>query len=92
MHGSVTAHLVVQHNQVAVLEVEAVQLVARGFAVEHIFVDDKGGAFGVVGDALADLAGRGGQYVRVFTQDVRITHRMGPNLPKRSKSSSGVTV
>lgn len=38
------------------MEVEAVQLVASLLGVHDIFEDDEGGAFGVVGDALADLA------------------------------------
>jgi hypothetical protein len=49
---------VVENDEVAVLEVEAVQLVAGAFRVHDIFVDDEGGAFGVACDALADLTGR----------------------------------
>ena len=48
--------LVVEDDEVAALEVEAVQAVAGLFGVGHVFVDDEAGAFGVVGDALADLA------------------------------------
>ena len=47
----------VEHYEVAALEVEAVEFVAGAFGVHDIFVDDEGGAFGVAGDALADLAG-----------------------------------
>ena len=47
----------VQHHEVPVLEVEAVQLVACGFGVHDIFVDHERCALGVVGDALTDLAG-----------------------------------
>ena len=46
----------VEYDEIAVLEVEAVQLVAGGFGVHDIFVDDEGGAFGVACYALADLA------------------------------------
>ena len=46
----------VQHDEIAILEVEAVQLVAGALGVHDIFVDDEGGAFGVCRDALADLA------------------------------------
>lgn len=48
----------VKHDEIAVLEVEAVQLVAGALGVEYIFIDNVGGAFGVGGDALADLAYR----------------------------------
>ena len=48
----------VEDDEVAVLEVEAVQLVAGALRVHDIFVDDEGGALGVACDALADLAGR----------------------------------
>ena len=51
-------NLVVEDDEVAVLEVEAVQLVACGFGVHDIFVDDKGRALGVARDALADLSVR----------------------------------
>jgi hypothetical protein len=44
-------------DEVTALEVEAVELVAGLLGVHDIFVDDKGGALGVVGDALSDLAG-----------------------------------
>lgn len=45
----------VENDKVAILEVEAIQLVARGFGVHDIFVDDEGGALCVVRNALADL-------------------------------------
>lgn len=47
----------VKHDEIAVLEVEAVQLVAGALGVEYIFIDNVGGAFGIGGDALADSAG-----------------------------------
>lgn len=47
----------VQHDQVARLEVEAVQAVASALGVVHVFIDDVGGALGVGCDALADLPG-----------------------------------
>lgn len=43
-------------NQVAVLEVEAVQLVAGLLCVHDILVNDKGCPLGSGGDALADLS------------------------------------
>jgi hypothetical protein len=43
-------------DEVSVLEVEAVQLVASRLCVHYIFIDDEGCALGVVGDSLADLA------------------------------------
>ena len=48
--------LVVQHDQVAVHEVVAVQLVARLFGVGDVLVDDERGALGRGGGAGADLA------------------------------------
>ena len=49
--------LMVEDYEVAVLEVEAVQLIAGALCVHDIFEDDEGGAFGVVGYPLANLAG-----------------------------------
>lgn len=43
-------------NEISVLEVEAVQLIAGRLCIHHVFIDDEGCAFGVVGDALANLA------------------------------------
>jgi hypothetical protein len=43
-------------NKIAVLEVEAIESVAGLLCIHHILVDNKCGALGVVGDALADLA------------------------------------
>jgi hypothetical protein len=48
---------VVEDDEVARLEVEAVQAVAGAFGVVDVFIDDVGGAFGVGCDALADLPG-----------------------------------
>lgn len=48
--------LVIEDDQVAILEVEAVQFVTSAFRVHDIFVDDKGGAFRIGGNALANLA------------------------------------
>ena len=42
-------------DKVAILEVEAVELVTGLFGVHYVVVDDKGRALGVVGDALPDL-------------------------------------
>lgn len=46
----------VENNEVAGLEVETVQLVAGGFGVHDILVDDECSAFGVACDSLTDLA------------------------------------
>ena len=91
-------------NKISVLEVEAVELVAGLFRVHDVFVDYECSAFCVVGDALADLAGfivssvRSEKSVKLSFECNRsrflksATYRTGPNLPKRSKSSSGVTL
>jgi len=42
-------------DEVAVLKIEAVQLIAGLLGVHDIFEDDEGGTLGGVGDALADL-------------------------------------
>lgn len=42
-------------NEVAILEVETVQLIARRLCIHNIFVNHERGALGVVGDALANL-------------------------------------
>ena len=43
-------------DEVSVLKVEAVQLVAGRLRIHDILVDNEGGALCVVGNALADLA------------------------------------
>lgn len=43
-------------DEVAVLEVEAVELVAGRLCVHYVFIDNEGGSLCVVGNALADLA------------------------------------
>ena len=45
----------VENDEIAILEVEAIQLVAGGFGVHDILVDDEGGALCVVRNALANL-------------------------------------
>ena len=44
-------------NEVAILEVEAVELVAGSLCIHHVLINNEGCTFGVVGNALADLAG-----------------------------------
>lgn len=82
-------------DKVTTLEVEAVQLVAGLLRIHDVVIDNKGSSLGVGSDALADLAvldvsfdmgHRGGE------ASARATYRMGPYLPKSSKSSSGVTL
>lgn len=80
-------------NEITVLKVETVQFVTGLLRIHDIFVDDEGGALGVVGNALADLAADG--ISTAVADNIRTrawTYRIGPNFPKRSKSSSGVTV
>lgn len=48
--------LMIQHDQISILEVEAIQLIACLFRVHDILVHDEGGAFGAVGGSLTDLA------------------------------------
>jgi len=48
--------LMIQDDEVSVLEVEAIELVAGLFGVYNIFVDNECGTLCVVCDALADLA------------------------------------
>ena len=64
MLGFELVGLVVEYHEVAVLEVEAVQLIAGAFRVHDIFVDDEGGALGVACNALADLTGRFVSYTK----------------------------
>jgi hypothetical protein len=42
-------------NEVSILEVEAIQLVAGLLGIHYVLIDNKRSSFGVVGDALADL-------------------------------------
>jgi hypothetical protein len=43
-------------DEVSVLKVEAVELVASRLRIHYVFIDNECCALGVVGDALADLA------------------------------------
>lgn len=82
----------VHTNQVSTLEVEAVQLVAGLFRIHDILIDNESSAFGVGGNALTDLSA---ECVSQWPMDViasMTTYRIGPNLPKSSNRSSGVTV
>lgn len=44
-------------NEVAILEVKAVQLVARLLSIHHVLVDNESGALSVIRDSLTDLTG-----------------------------------
>jgi hypothetical protein len=46
----------VRTNEIPILEVEAVQLVASHLGIHYVFIDNECCAFRVVGDSLADLA------------------------------------
>lgn len=61
----------VEDDEVAGLEVEAVQAVARALGVINVLVDDVCGALGVGRDALADLPGRGVSGMLVALRRVR---------------------
>lgn len=83
--------LMVQHDQVSVLEVEAVQFIAGSLGIHDIFVDDESGALGVSSDALANLA-VDGMLARGLFASIRVTawfawrDRGGvPNRPKFAK-------
>ena len=43
-------------NEIPVLEVEAIELIARLLCIHYVFIDNEGRALGVVCDSLADLA------------------------------------
>lgn len=60
----------IENDEVAILEVEAVQFVAGTFCVHDIFVDDEGGALGVRGNALADLPVVGPESVGVLRDKI----------------------
>ena len=42
-------------NEIAVLEVESVQLIARLLRIHHVLIDNECCALGVVGNSLANL-------------------------------------
>lgn len=79
-------------DEIAALEVETVQFVTGLLCIHDIFKDDERRALGVVGNSLADLAGACSQYQSVLSYVGENAYRIGPNLPKRSNSSSGVTL
>ena len=82
----------VENDEVAVLEIEAVEFVAGLFGVYNILVDDECGALCVVGDALTDLTDSSLAQGRAESSKRSNAHRTGPNLPKSSKRSSGLTL
>lgn len=78
--------LVVQHDEVAVVEIVAVQLVEGVFGLEHVFVDHKGCAACVGRYPAADLSrgvldGLGGEASEG-------QYLISPNLPNSSKKAS----
>ncbi len=44
-------------DEVAILEVKAVQLVTRLLSIHHVLIDNESGALSVIRDSLADLTG-----------------------------------
>lgn len=82
-----------QHtDKVTVLEVVTIQLVARLLCIHYVFIDNEGSALGIAGNTLSNLTVRGVRIIRVIVAGVENTYRIGPYFPKRSKSSSGVTL
>lgn len=84
-------------DEISTLEIETVQLVTSLLSIHYIFIDNKSSAFGVSCNTLANLAASNvsqlARKLRHPRPDHRApTHRTGPNLPKRSNSSSGVTL
>lgn len=43
-------------DKIAILEVEAIELVACLLGVHYVLINDEGGTLGIAGNALADLA------------------------------------
>ena len=86
-------HASVRTDEVAVLEVEAVELAAGLLRIHYILIDHKSRSLGRVGDALAYLAAEKGQSWGFWglSQSME-AYRIGPNFPKRSNNSSGVTL
>ena len=82
----------IRTDKVAVLEVEAVELVAGLLRIHYVFIDNESSALGIGRNALADLAVGAisiGDRERLHAGRA---YRIGPNLPKRSNNSSGVTL
>lgn len=79
-------------DEIAILKVEAVELVAGLLRIHYILVDDEGGALGVARNALADLTAKTQSVGEDGGGGEERTYRTGPNLPKRSKSSSAETL
>src|SRR5689334_13798175 len=87
-------------DQIAVLEVKAVELVAGLLGIHYVFIDNEGRALGVVGNALTDLSAMGVSMSAVRRgcrawpsgRETVVAYRIGPNFPNRSNNSSGVTL
>jgi hypothetical protein len=79
-------------NQVSVLEVEAIELIACLLGVVYVLVDHECGTLRVVGDTLANLPINeekltvSGGPTSEMGGSAEGFYRMGPNLPKRSNS------
>jgi hypothetical protein len=83
----------VHTDEIAVLEVESVQLVAGLLRVHHLLIDDKCSPLGIVGDALPYLSVSRGQHHSLSAYRVMAAaYRIGPNFPKSSKRSSAVAL
>ena len=84
---------VIRTDQVSVLEIEAIELIACLLGVVHVLVDHECGTLRVVGDTLADLPINGEKKIKCQRRNDERNgreygwlYRMGPNLPKRSNS------
>jgi len=82
----------IRTNQVSVLEVEAIELIACLFGVMNVLVDNECGSLGVIRNTLADLSVSEITLDRVLKRAMGDLYRIGPNLPKRSNSCSAVTL
>lgn len=82
-------------NKVSVLEVEPVQLIAGLFGIGNVLVNDECCSLGCVCNPLSNLAAKTDVSNVIPNSRRRCSagaYRIGPNLPKRSKSSSAVTL
>ena len=53
-----------QTNEVAILKVETIQLIASRLRIHHVFIYDERGTLGVICDTLTNLTNTGGFKVR----------------------------
>jgi hypothetical protein len=61
-------------NEIAVLEVEAIEFVAGLLCIHYFFIDDERGAFGVTGYTLTDLAVESQYLLNADSKTISIPH------------------